>query len=285
MKISVTSYSFGSYINEDKLGYLGIIDKAAELGFEGIEYTEGAWQKDPDAAKKIYARCEEKGVPAIMFAIGADFLRGDIKDEIARVCKLVDLGAEMGVHRMRHDIASVPAYSITTGRSYDAVLPRLVEGVREVTKYAEQKGIMTMTENHGYFSQDADRVEKLINAVNHPNFGALVDLGNFMCADEDPTISVGKMAPYALHVHAKDFFLKSGMDVNPGAGWFGTRAGNYLRGTIIGHGDAKIYQSVQTLKGVGYDGYITVEFEGMEDNILGIKLGKENLARFIAGQK
>ena len=38
--------------------------------------------------------------------------------------------------------------------------------------------------------------------------GALVDIGNFMCADEDPWKSVAKMMPYAYHVHVKDFFLK-----------------------------------------------------------------------------
>ena len=55
MKFSVTSYSFGHYQNPDELGILGIIDKAAELGFDGIEYAEGAWAKDcdPDLPEKI----------------------------------------------------------------------------------------------------------------------------------------------------------------------------------------------------------------------------------------
>ena len=144
-------------------------------------------------------------------------------------------------------------------------------------------GVGTMTENHGYFSQDCARVEKLINTVAHPNFGALVDVGNFMCADEDPVKSVGIMAPYAKHVHAKDFHWKSGMDVNPGEGWFRTRAMNYIRGAIIGQGEAKVYQSIQILKSKGYDGYVTVEFEGMEDNLKGIRIGRDNLARFING--
>ena len=33
MKLCVTSYSFGHYQRENELGILGIIDKAAELGF------------------------------------------------------------------------------------------------------------------------------------------------------------------------------------------------------------------------------------------------------------
>ena len=138
-----------------------------------------------------------------------------------------------------------------------------------------------MTENHGYFSQDAARVEKLINTVAHPNFGALVDLGNFMCADENPNLSVGILAPYAKHVHCKDFLWKSGDVTDPGEGWFRTRGGNYLRGTIIGHGEARVAQSLFVLKKAGYDGYVTVEFEGMEDNLRGIALGKKNLQRFL----
>ncbi len=284
MKTSVTSYSFGGYIAEDRLGYLGLINKAKEMGFDGIEYTDGGYMNEPESAKKIRERAAEQGIEVVALAVGANFIQGsggNLKDEIARVCKIVDYAAEMGAKLMRHDVAYGFGGERKHTRGYDDALPRLAEGCREVTKYAEQKGVKTMTENHGYFSQDALRVEKLINTVGHDNFGALVDLGNFMCADEDPSLSVSIMAPYAFHVHAKDFHYKSGMDINPGTGWFQTRAGNYLRGAIIGHGEAKIYQSIQTLKKNGYDGYVTVEFEGMEDNLRGIEVGHANLKRFI----
>ncbi|MBQ2724814.1 MAG: sugar phosphate isomerase/epimerase [Clostridia bacterium] len=284
MKTSVTSYSFGGYIAEDRLGYLGLINKAKEMGFDGIEYTDGGYMNEPESAKKIRERAAEQGIEVVALAVGANFIQGsggNLKDEIARVCRIVDYAAEMGAKLMRHDVAYGFGGERKHTRGYDDALPRLAEGCREVTKYAEQKGVKTMTENHGYFSQDALRVEKLINTVGHDNFGALVDLGNFMCADEDPSLSVSIMAPYAFHVHAKDFHYKSGMDINPGTGWFQTRAGNYLRGAIIGHGEAKIYQSIQTLKKNGYDGYVTVEFEGMEDNLRGIEVGHANLKRFI----
>ena len=69
MKTSVTSYSFGEYINPDRLGYLGIIDKAKELGFDGIEYTENYWMDDPDAPQKIKEHCEEVGIEPALFAV------------------------------------------------------------------------------------------------------------------------------------------------------------------------------------------------------------------------
>ncbi len=283
MKTSVSTYSYGGYRNPDKLGIMGVIDHAAKVGFDGIEFVEGEWQKEPDGAKKIREHCAEAGIEPVAFLVGADFINwgsADGKEEIARVKELVDTAADLGVKLLRHD-ATGGISGRTYDRSYDRLVHTLAERIREVTEYAAEKGIRTMTENHGFFSQDANRVEKLINEVNHPNFGALIDMGNFLCADENPNISVGIMAPYAFHVHAKDFFIKDGLEPNPGDGWFRSRAGNYLRGAIIGHGDARVAQSIATLARSGYEGFITIEFEGMEDNLCGIEIGLKNLRRFI----
>jgi Sugar phosphate isomerases/epimerases len=280
MKTCVSSYSFGRYF--DSLGAEGVAAKAAELGFSAIEYTDGGWTDNfsVETAKRVCDKVGSLGLSIASFCVGADFLTGDLDGMLAHLRKCADFAAALGAPAMRHDVAQQPRfrkYQI----GYADLLPLMVKGCLETTKYAEQLGVRTMTENHGYYSQDAHRVESLINATAHPNFGALVDVGNFMCADEDPTVSVGIMAPYAFHVHAKDFHFKPGMLDYPGGGWFITRSGNYLRGAIIGHGDAKVRQSLGTLSRSGYDGFVSIEFEGIEDNLLGITLGLENLKKYI----
>ena len=70
MKTSVTSYSFGDYISPEKLGYLGIIDKAAETGFDGIEFTDSKYlAEDENSAEKIRERCEKCGIEPVAFAV------------------------------------------------------------------------------------------------------------------------------------------------------------------------------------------------------------------------
>lgn len=285
MKTCVSSYSFGDYINDNKLGLYGLIDKVSDMGFDGIEFSEGFWNSGLDLiiANKIKEHADKDKLEIVSYCVGADFINGSngcLKDEIMRLHKQIEFAAAMGVKNMRHDVTG-GFRGKKYGIGYDDALPILAEGCREVTKYAEQLGVGTMTENHGFFSQDSCRVEKLINVTGHQNFGSLVDIGNFMCADEDPSKAVGVMAPYAKHVHAKDFHFKSGNEINPGAGWFMTRAGNFIRGAIIGHGDAKVYQSIQALRRAGYDGYLSIEFEGMEDKLVGIEVGLQNLKRFI----
>ncbi len=280
MKASVSSYSFGPY--NSSLGINGIIDKAVELGFEGIEFVDFAFTDahTEEVAKATREHAAEAGIPIIAYTAGADLINcANLDDEIERVKQQLQFASWLGVPMMRHDVGHRKVGAVTK-MGYDDYIPEVARACRQITEYAEQLGIVTMTENHGFFSQDAARVEKLINAVGHPNFGALVDVGNFMCADEDPALSVGILAPYAKHVHVKDFFLKSGMETDPGTGWFQTRAGNYLRGTIVGHGDAKVPQSLRTLKKAGYDGYVSIEFEGLEDHLFGLQVGLENLKRF-----
>ena len=80
-------------------------------------------------------------------------------------------------------------------------------------------------------------------------------------------------------MHAKDFLFKPGTQPNPGAGWFKTRGENHIRGTIVGHGVIPVAQCVAMLKNAGYDGFLSLEFEGLEDNLIALKAGYDYLRR------
>jgi sugar phosphate isomerase/epimerase len=124
-------------------------------------------------------------------------------------------------------------------------------------------------------------MERLFNAVNHDNFGLLVDMGNFACVDENSQTAVSRVAPYAVHAHAKDMHLKSGMYTRPD-GWGTTRGGNYFKGAIIGEGDIPVKQCLKALKRAGYDGYLSIEYEGAVDCIKGISKGLANLKQMLS---
>lgn len=282
MKIAVSSYSFSQYFQKGLLDQMSCIAKAKEMGFDAIEFTdltppEGVTEEE--YARQIKAECDRVGLPVSNYTIGADFLRTTVKEEAERLKKKVDIAAILGTTSMRHDATWTTP---TNSRGLKNIVDDLAAGIREVSDYAATKGIRTMVENHGTFLQDADRVETLINTVDNPNFGWLCDMGNFLCADEDPAKAYGKAAPYAFYAHAKDFIVKSGNEPDPGEGFFQSRSGNYLRGTIIGHGVVPVKQCLSILKKNGYDGYIGVEFEGIEDCIQGISIGLANLRRYVS---
>lgn len=288
MKIGVSSYSFSRLVNAGTLEQIAVIGKAKEIGFDVIEFSTIAVPPGktlPAYARELRAEADRVGIEIVNYTIGADFLKGsngDLQAEIERVKGEVDIAAILGVPGMRHDASSGWPATHTGPKSFDAALSRLAEGCRAVTEYAATKGIKTMVENHGWFCQESIRVEKLVTAVNHPNFGVLVDMGNFVCADDDPVVAVSRLMPYAFHCHAKDFHIKPGTDFAPGKGWFGSRGGHYLRGAIIGHGNVPVLQCLRIMQRDGYQGVLSVEYEGIEDVVMGIQIGHDNLRRMVA---
>ncbi|MBQ6825601.1 MAG: sugar phosphate isomerase/epimerase [Clostridia bacterium] len=271
MKTSVSSYSFASMMMKYGDTHLTIIEKAKNIGFDAIEFTDldvPEGQTELEYAKAIKAEAQRVGLEISGYSISADLLSGsggDLDKEIERIKAKIDVAEALGTKLVRHDAT----FSfLNNKRGYNGfvnVLDRLAYGCREITQYAKSKGIRTAVENHGFFCQDSDRIELLVNTVADENFGIQLDMGNFLCVDENPATAVGRCAPYAFNLHAKDFIFKNGEEGYPGAGFMQTRGGNFIRGTVLGHGIVPIKQCISIMKSNGYDGYITLEFEGVED--------------------
>jgi sugar phosphate isomerase/epimerase len=280
MKLGVSSYSLYRALQSGEMDILGVLDWVADQGAEHVEIVPVGFELagKPELADAIRARAESRGLAVSNYAIGANFAaetQEAYEQEIARVKEEVDLAARLGVKRMRHDVAHSNDNSI---HSFHRELERLAEACRQIADYAAQYDIVTSVENHGYFIQASDRVQTLVQAVDRPNFRTTLDIGNFMCVDEDPVAAVKNNLPYASLVHVKDFYLRPSY-LNPGEGWFKTTSGNYLRGAIVGHGDIDIREVLRVVKNSGYDGYISLEFEGLEACKSGTKIGLDNIRR------
>lgn len=282
MKIAVSSYSFFQAMRDGRMNFMDTIPMAKEMGYEGVEIVR-LNQTDEEMralAPRLKAQSEEYGMPIIAYMVGADFLKNGLDAEVERLKGEVEIAALMGAPRMRHDsTAGIDA----DGKAYtwEEALPTVAEGYRRVTEFAAGLGVHTMIENHGRFFQDSCRVKKLIETVDHPNFGWNMDMGNFMCADEASVDAVKVAAPMAFHAHAKDFHFKSKDEYVPKQGWFETRGGNYLRGAIIGHGVVNVPECLKILRAAGYDGWLSVEFEGIEDCLMALRADLANLKEML----
>lgn len=269
------------------MSQLEVVGKAKELGFDAIEFStfmlpEG--ETNLSFATRVREECERLGLQVRNYAVSADFLNGSFGSlgaEVERLKEEVKVAEILNSPFMRHDVTWGLPKGEKGVRNFDDALPVLIKACRAVTEYAEQKGIKTMTENHGYFCQDSERIERLVAGVNHPNFGVLLDIGNFLCVDEDPGKAVGRLVPYVFHVHVKDFHIRSGELPDPGEGWFMNRGGNYLRGAIIGNGDVPVVQCIKIMKKAKYEGILSIEFEGLEDHLTGISIGANNLRNYV----
>ena len=286
MKLGVSSNSFSSYQRTTGCDYVALCKKAKEMGFDGIELVDlsteiGQRDTVEDVAKDIREASERLSLPVLAYTIGASLLRPtpeENESEMERLCGQIEIAKTLGAPVMRHDAAL--ALRETPGYTWERGVEEMAPYIRTVTAYAETVGVRTCVENHGYIYQDPERVQALIRAVNHRNFGWLLDIGNFSVVDRTATEALAYTAHHVFHVHAKDMILKSG-DVIAPSGFHRSRGGNFWRGTVLGHGDVPVAKTLLALKAQGYTDGVSLEFGGPEDCLSSLSAGLTYMHRVL----
>lgn len=292
MKFGFSSYSFHQRLSTGAMTLFDVIDWIADSEGEHLELAAvypGAdspvpnADSDPAYVEKVVDHAAQRGVTLSNLAVGASLIGDDaeIAAEVERVKAHIDLAEKLGIRLMRHDVVRHAGLDGDDTSAFEAALPKIVKASKEIAQYAATKGVTTSLENHGFFVQSSDRVRRIVHGVDEPNFKTTLDIGNFLCVDEDPTVAVPSNLPYAMIVHFKDFYVRPA-DRNPGEGWFRSRGGKYLRGAIVGNGDLNTWSVAKSIKESGYDGFASIEFEGHEDCLIGCSRGIANAKRIYA---
>ena len=294
MRIGLSSYSLDREIAAGRITLEDAMDWAAAHGAECMELVPFAFRLEDatgaiDRARiaQVKRRAADAGIALCNYSVLADFCReGEaLEKEIARVCHEVDIAAELGLSRMRHDVCAFRRPQSSNGAlDFERWLPVMAEAARRVCAHAKTRGVTTLIENHGFFANGCDRVERILHAVNDDNYGLLLDTGNIVCVDEQAEIAAQTLAAKTRMVHLKDFYIRS---ADPGdstqfdcaGSWFRSRGGKYLRGAILAQGDLDIPAILHALKASGYDGDIVIEFEGLEDAYYASAVGLQNARR------
>jgi len=297
MKVGLSTYSLVRAIRDKKMSVLDVVQWAADKGAEHVEIVPFGFTllDNPDLTDALREKAATVGIALSNYAILSNFTQESDEEyerEIQRVMKEVDVANRLGVKLMRHDVAWVPtppgAASGLAGllmqdetvniARFERELPRMAAACQRIADYAAGFGITTSVENHLYFVQASDRVQRLIQTVNRPNYRTTLDVGNFLCVDENPVVAVRKNIKYASMIHLKDFYYRPS-NRDPGPTWFRTSNGNFLRGAIFGHGDIDMWEIIRIIKQSGYNGYASIEFEGIEECTFGAKLSMDNARR------
>ncbi len=292
-KIGLSSYSISRAIAAGEFDILGAVDWIAENGGEHIEIVPSGCFKLQSAADPLAAairkRAGEKGIEISSYTIGANLITAgedghdstaeECAAEIERLKREVDIAAALGVRFMRHDAGWRPMDRCGI-EQFERDLPKAADACGQIADYAARYGITTSVENHGYFFQGSERVHRLVAMVGRDNFRTTLDVGNFNCVDEDSVSATMNNISIASMIHFKDFYIRD--EVPTMGGWFKSLHGRCLRGAITGCGDLNLRKVTEIIRNSSYDGFISVEYEGMEECKLGSKISLENVKALFA---
>jgi len=305
MKLGISSYCLSYYLFRGEMTIYDVIDWAKEHGADhlelvpfGLPLLTDAGDINVDYVKSIRGHAEKVNIPLSAFSLNACVIKpteAERREEIARIKKYIDICNMLGIKKMRHDTCSGQhPEGRNTPEQFEEDFPVFVAAIQELADYAASLGMGTTLENHGLYVNGADRMIRLLRAAGRPNIGLTVDVGNYLCVDDNPAAAVAKSIQYADMVHMKDFYVRryenmlpqQGMYVEgptkgkPGIpanveewkarplmlGYVGTASkNNILRGAILGQGDMDIPRILEIIKASGYDKEISIEFEGMEE--------------------
>lgn len=319
MNIGISSYSLSRKLYSQEMDLFQVMDWAKAHNCTHMEIVPfglplGVEEGKPDYeyAGKIRDYAKEIGLPLSAFSLNAHFIfskeeapteekKQELFDkEIERVKMYMNLAHEMGIKKFRNDTCTgMHPDGDNSAEQFEKDFPTLVKAVQILADYAATLGMSTTLENHGRFTNGSERVLRILKAANRPNIGLTVDVGNFLCVNEDPVVAVSKVIKYADMIHLKDFYIrdtkkmfpverkmaktpaehKANQNLLP---YVTTALADYqiLRGAIVGQGDMDMWKIISVIKEAGYDKEISLEFEGMEDCAAGTYYGLE-MAKYI----
>lgn len=261
-RVGVSTYSFYQFRYQEYRSIERCIELAAELGFDGVELLRRQIGEPTAQQRRTYKqRAFSLGMDLMGYSTHQTFLRPDPAErerDIQATIKFIEEAYDMGI----------PTVRVNTGRwdtsaNFDALMKNrgiespiagyteeqafgwVREAFEKIVPHAEKCGVVMGLENHWGLALTPVGLLRVINEVNSPWLKVTVDTGNFL---EEPYERLAAIASHAVLVQAKTYY--------GGGRWY----------TL----DLDYGRIAKILKDAGYQGYISLEFEGNADVIEGV---------------
>ena len=280
MKIGVITDCFKLPLDES-------IKLAGKLGFDGIQIyaTTGEFSPEVLTAERksevrsllmenhleISALCGDMG--------GYGFqIESDNAERIQKTKRIIDLAEEFEVGVITTHIGVIPENKDNPRYSV------MLDAMCKCGEYAADKKITLAIET------GPEKASTLLSFLQDTNGGIGVNLdpANFvMVTGQDPVEAVQVLGKYIVHTHAKDGVMLKQTDPEiiyecfAKGGIEALNVADYFLETPLGDGDVDYAKYINALRGIGYDGYLTIERETGENPISDIQKSLNTLRNII----
>jgi fatty-acyl-CoA synthase len=223
-----------------------VVEAAGQYGYQGVELRLiGADTIAPDigAVERRWVRSllHGAGLPIVAVDTSIRLAGADPDRAAAELRAFLELAAEWESPLVRVFGGELPA-----GQPPEAALDAMARPLAAAGPDAERLGVGIGIETHDAFSS-ARAVAALLSRVDSPAVGALWDVLHTCRMGETPDEVTGLLGERLLHVHVKD-----------GRGETGAPAWELV---LLGEGDVPMAGVLRALRALGYQGWLTVEWE------------------------
>jgi sugar phosphate isomerase/epimerase len=96
------------------------------------------------------------------------------------------------------------------GHTFDEVVDWMVADFKECAAFGKEHGVVVGLQQHNDCLKTADETIRVINAVNSPWFGSILDIGSLRSGD--PYAEIEKLVPYAVSWQIKESVGRNGKE-------------------------------------------------------------------------
>jgi sugar phosphate isomerase/epimerase len=203
------------------------IDKAAELGFDGVLLMAkrphlSVLDYDAKRQAELRARIEKRGLRTVAIAgynnFTADMEHGDIPHreiQIHYVTELARMARDLGSDAVRSKLVRVFTAYQHPSSTYLAQWNLVVAALKECAKRAAEFGVTIGVQNHHDLAAGWETQHDLIDAINEPNCKALFDAWSPALHGADLAAAARRMAGMTAHTTIADYQLRPRYKYHP----------------------------------------------------------------------
>jgi L-ribulose-5-phosphate 3-epimerase len=276
VKLGISTYSYWHFYPE-RTPIRHVIDEAARLGVNGIDILHRQMEsEEPAYIRSLKRHALQLGIDLNCLSTHQDFVNPDPEERqksISDTKRFIRLAHDLGISCIR-----ISAGRWNTSESFAALMENdgieppiegyteddayqwCIDAIGECLPVAEEYGVVLGLENHWGMTRTAEGVLRILNEFDSPWIGVLLDTGNFL---ERKYEQMEMLAPFTVFVQAKTYY---------GGGRFYTLDLDYSRIANI-------------LYDAGYQGYISIEFEGHEESASAVEKSIQMLRHSFSGYK
>lgn len=226
-----------------------VITQAKAMGYQGVDLATRFGRNTPEFlcdpqqgdAARIKDELAQAGIEPVCLTTNISFASADKEDgqaALAMTRQAADRAAAIGAPAVR-----VLAYEAPHGEHPHNVMARVAKRVAEVVDYAGQKGVQILFENLGSY-KTAEHWWWCLESIRHPMVGLLWNPAAAATQRERCAVSVPMLNSRIRMVRLTD--IRIGPPVEP---------------VQIGDGELNVPKLLRRLMGVGFDGYVVVEWD------------------------
>ncbi|MGQ9620984.1 MAG: sugar phosphate isomerase/epimerase family protein [Bacteroidales bacterium] len=242
--------------------------KAKELGFDGVMLAAkrphvSPLDYDDGARAKLKARIKELGLELVCLAGYCDFTAGidragipNVEIQALYVGELARLARDLGTNMVRiytgYERPDIP---------YDKQYATVVEGLQMAGKIAAKYGVTLAVQNHHDIALHHDAMKWLLDEVNLPNVKAAFDCWSPTLeglSPEEIKQAIYKLKPYIVHTTTADYARLPRFKYEINHTNYVEKTAQ-MRAVPMGKGFLDYKTFINTLREIGYQGYIAYE--------------------------